>query len=41
MAYGAVIASLTVEDFGPNRLQSASRQEVDDRLERYCQMTAF
>jgi sugar/nucleoside kinase (ribokinase family) len=41
MAYGTVVASIAVEDFGLGRLQGASRQEIDDRLERYRQMLAF
>jgi sugar/nucleoside kinase (ribokinase family) len=41
MAYGAVIASLTVEGFGLSRLQRATRQEIDQRLEQYRQMILF
>lgn len=41
MAYGTVIASLTVEDFGLDRLKRASSQEIHDRLERYRNMLAF
>jgi sugar/nucleoside kinase (ribokinase family) len=41
MAYGTVIASLTVEDFGLERLKRASRQEIDQRLEKYRVMLAF
>lgn len=41
MAYGTVIASLTVEDFGLERLKRTSREEIHDRLERYRNMLAF
>jgi sugar/nucleoside kinase (ribokinase family) len=41
MAYGTVLASLTVEDFGLQRLMRTSRQEIDDRLRKYRSMLAF
>jgi sugar/nucleoside kinase (ribokinase family) len=41
MAYGAVIASLTVEGFGLNRLQRSEPEEIHDRLEQYRRMLAF
>lgn len=41
MAYGTVIASLTVEGFGLERLQSADRTEIDARLEQYRAMLHF
>jgi hypothetical protein len=41
MAYGTVLASLTVEGFGLDRLQRAERRDVDERLERYRSMLAF
>lgn len=41
MAYGTVIASLTVEDFGLERLKRTGRDEINDRLERYRNMLAF
>jgi len=41
MAYGTVVASLAVEDFGLDRLKRTSRQEIDDRLSRYRSMLAF
>jgi sugar/nucleoside kinase (ribokinase family) len=41
MAYGTVVASLTVEDFGLNRLLRARREEIDERLETYRNMLAF
>lgn len=41
MAYGTVVASLTVEDFGLERLKRTSREEIHNRLERYRHMLAF
>jgi sugar/nucleoside kinase (ribokinase family) len=41
MAYGTVIASLTVEGFGLDRLKRTSRAEIDARLEEYRRMLAF
>jgi len=41
MAYGTVVASFTVEDFGLNRLKKLSRKEIDDRLEHYRSMLVF
>jgi len=41
MAYGTVVASLTVEGFGLDRLKRTSREEIDERLERYRAMLAF
>jgi sugar/nucleoside kinase (ribokinase family) len=41
MAYGTVIASLTVEGFGLDRLKRAERSEIDKRLETYRAMLAF
>jgi cytidine kinase len=41
MAYGTVVASLTVEGFGLDRLRTATRQEIDKRLEWYRTMLAF
>jgi sugar/nucleoside kinase (ribokinase family) len=38
MAYGTVVASLTVEDFGLDRLKRTDRVEIDHRLERYRMM---
>ncbi|MFO0811432.1 MAG: PfkB family carbohydrate kinase [Gemmataceae bacterium] len=35
MAYGTVFASLTVEDFGLDRLKGVTMSEVDDRLAHY------
>jgi sugar/nucleoside kinase (ribokinase family) len=38
MAYGTVVASLTVEDFGLDRLKRTDRAEIDARLEVYRNM---
>ena len=41
MAYGTVVASLTVEGFGLDRLKRTDRQEIDQRLEKYRMMLSF
>jgi hypothetical protein len=41
MAYGTVVASFTVEDFGLNRLLRLERREIDERVERYRHMLTF
>jgi sugar/nucleoside kinase (ribokinase family) len=41
IAYGSIVASLTVEGFGLDRLSQATRSEVNLRLEEYRQMLAF
>jgi sugar/nucleoside kinase (ribokinase family) len=41
MGYGTVVASLTVEGFGLDRLRKADRREIDHRLETYRGMLAF
>jgi sugar/nucleoside kinase (ribokinase family) len=41
IAYGTVVASLTVEDFSLDRLQRTSRAEIDRRLEEYRRMLEF
>ena len=41
MAYGTVLASLTVEGFGLDRLKQTRREEIDERLEWYRTMLAF
>src|SRR5205823_3248945 len=41
MAYGTVVASLTVEDFGLARLLRTDRREIDQRLETYRTMLSF
>jgi sugar/nucleoside kinase (ribokinase family) len=41
MAIGTVVASLTVEGFGLDRLKATTSEEIHDRLERYRTMLAF
>jgi sugar/nucleoside kinase (ribokinase family) len=41
MAYGTIVASFTVEDFGLNRLKRTERHDIDQRLEAYRNMLAF
>lgn len=41
MAYGTVIASLTVEGFGLDRLKRTDRREIDARLDEYRKMLTF
>lgn len=41
IAYGTVVASLTVEGFSLERLKTASRSEIDRRFEEYKQMLTF
>jgi sugar/nucleoside kinase (ribokinase family) len=41
MAYGTVIASLTVEGFGLDRLRGTEREEIETRLENYRNMLSF
>jgi sugar/nucleoside kinase (ribokinase family) len=41
MAYGTVIASLTVEGFGLDRLKGTERPEIETRLENYRSMLSF
>jgi sugar/nucleoside kinase (ribokinase family) len=41
MAYGTVLASFNVEQFGTERVAALSREEVDDRLRSLHRMTQF
>ena len=41
MAYGTVMASMTVEGFGLDRLRKTRRDEIEARLEWYRQMLTF
>lgn len=41
MGYGTVLASLTIEDFGLDRLKRATRDEIDQRYTQYKHMLAF
>jgi sugar/nucleoside kinase (ribokinase family) len=41
MAYGSVLASFNVEDFGTERVRSVSRGEIDERLRDFRRITHF
>jgi sugar/nucleoside kinase (ribokinase family) len=41
MAYGSVLASFNVEDFGTQRVQSLTRDEIDQRLRDFRRITHF
>jgi sugar/nucleoside kinase (ribokinase family) len=41
MAYGTVVASLTVEGFGLDGLKRTGRKDIDERLEHYRAMLSF
>jgi sugar/nucleoside kinase (ribokinase family) len=41
MAYGSVLASFNVEDFGTERVQSLTRDEIDERLRDFKRITQF
>lgn len=41
IVYGSVVASFTVEDFGVKRLTTASLSEVEERYQRFVQLTDF
>ena len=41
MAYGSVLASFNVEDFGTERVQALSREEIEDRLGDFRRITHF
>ena len=41
MVYGSVLASLTVEGFGLDRLTWTKRNEIEERVEQYRTMLAF
>jgi sugar/nucleoside kinase (ribokinase family) len=41
MAYGSVLASFNVEDFGTERVQSLTREQIDGRLRELRQSTLF
>src|SRR4051795_4219325 len=41
MAYGSVLASFNVEDFGTERVQRLSKDEIDQRLRDFRQITHF
>ena len=41
MAYGSVLASFNVEDFGTERVQRLSKEEIDERLRDLRRITNF
>src|SRR5215208_4611066 len=41
MAYGSVLASFNVEDFGTERVQALSREEIEERLRDFRRITHF
>ena len=41
MAYGTVLASFNVEDFGTERISKLSEDEIEERLEAFKRMAAF
>jgi hypothetical protein len=41
MAYGSVLASFNVEDFGTERIRSLTRDEIDERLRDLRRLTHF
>ena len=41
MAYGTVLASFNVEEFGTERVSRLSREEIDERFEQLRAMTQF
>ena len=41
IVYGSVVASFTVEDFGVKRLAAASLSEIEDRYQRFVELTDF
>jgi sugar/nucleoside kinase (ribokinase family) len=41
MAYGSVLASFNVEDFGTERVSSLSREEIEERLRDFSRITRF
>jgi len=41
IVYGSVVASFTVEDFGVKRLTTASLHDIEERYQRFVQLTDF
>jgi cytidine kinase len=41
MAYGSVLASFNVEDFGTDRVQTLTKEEIDERLRDLRRTTSF
>jgi sugar/nucleoside kinase (ribokinase family) len=41
IVYGSVVASFTVEDFGVRRLAAASLADIEERYQRFVELTDF
>ena len=41
MAYGSVLASFNVEDFGTERIQTLTEEEIEERLRAFSRITSF
>jgi hypothetical protein len=41
IVYGSVVASFTVEDFGVKRLTTASLDDIEERYQKFVQLTDF
>jgi hypothetical protein len=41
MIYGSTVASFQVEGFGPSRLLTLTREEVDSRYRKFRELTHF
>ena len=41
IVYGSVVASFTVEDFGVKRLTTVSLSDIEERYQRFVQLTDF
>jgi sugar/nucleoside kinase (ribokinase family) len=41
MAYGSVLASFNVEDFGTERVRALTREEIEERLRDFRRITHF
>ena len=41
MVYGSTLASFNVEEFGTERVQRLTRDEVDERFEQFREMTSL
>jgi sugar/nucleoside kinase (ribokinase family) len=41
IVYGSVVASFTVEDFGVKRLTTLTRPEIEERYQRFLELTDF
>jgi sugar/nucleoside kinase (ribokinase family) len=39
LAYGTVVASFTIEDFGTTRLAQITREDIEERLRQFVGMT--